>query len=406
MVFQDDSILVISNDAWDTPKRVRHKMPLTWAREGNRVLWMEKPPFPPEYRDPPGRLRRALKGELRQVTERLWVGSPPPAIPTQHRGGWLGNTARALHRPFFVRRIRHFLHDLGLDPDWLVLFGQAERWDLLSDVPHRWSIYYCHDLFERGRAPAQAVREEERCCRRVDVVFTTSEHLRQRLVRWNPRTYAIPHAVDLDWWGRNWERTPPEYAGIRRPRLVYTGVIDPKMDLGLVDRVASLRPEWQVVFVGPATAEMSGNRDLAKVGKDANVHLLGSRPVEALPGFLAGADILILPYGRGAMQEAIGLPLKFYEYLISGKPVLATPFTEFETEHRDLIHVAGDAHAWVDAVERLLVSPEPDGIAESRRAVAKKNTYEARVAAQRKRLAELVGDEPAVIPDGRGGGSA
>ena len=393
MILHDDDILVIADAAWDDPKRVRHKMPAAWAHEGNRVLWVEKPPFPAEYGGPPGRLRRALRGELRQVGDRLWVGTPPPAVPTQHKGGVLGNAARALHRPFFVRRIRRYLRELDFDVDWLVLFNQAERWDLLRRIPHGRSIYYCNDLFQCGKFTAASEREEQRCCGAVDVVFTTSAFLRDRLRPFNPRTHEVLHAVDTAWWEANKDRVPAEYGEIARPRLVFTGVMTPKMEMGLIEQVAQARPGWQWVFVGPVTAEARGLGIPGAAADLPNVHFVGPRELDELAGFLAGADVLTLPYRLGRQERASGLPLKFYEYFISGRPIVTTPFTEFETQYRELIHVEPRAEDWVARIDALLsdAGGEPD-LAERRYRAALENSYAERIERQRGLLAGYFAD--------------
>jgi hypothetical protein len=43
---RDDDILVLTEQHWDAPKRIAHKMPIAWAEAGNRVLWIEGAPFP------------------------------------------------------------------------------------------------------------------------------------------------------------------------------------------------------------------------------------------------------------------------------------------------------------------------------------------------------------------------
>ena len=389
-MLHSDDILVITNGFWDEPKRVRHKMPLAWAREGNRVLWIEQPPFPPHDWRTGDRLRNALRGRLEEVAEHLWVGSAPPALPGLHRGGARGSILRALHRPWMLRRIRSYMRELDFHPRLLVLIQQPTRFDLLPDLPHEFSVYYCYDLYGHGKADPATLALETACCRRVDAVFTTSAFMRARLMSANPNTYHVPHAVDVQWWEESRGIIPPEYADIPQPRIVYTGVLQEKMDLELLLKLATLRPHLQVVLVGPVAPGQVDEAALARVQELENVHVLGARDVAALPGYIAHADFLMLPYRLDPRPDAPpdmrarGLALKFFEYFISGKPVLVTPYTEFELEDKDLLYLESDAAAWAARIDAVLTHPErEEGLAERRIALARQNTYAHRVAQQR-----------------------
>ena len=142
-----DDILVFTHKYWDMPKRIAHKMPLAWAAAGNRVLWIEQPPFPVREWIQPGQLSRSLRGYLVQKHDRLWVGSSPPALPGMHRGGTRGHALRALHRPAMLRRVGRYMDELHLHPRLVVLLQQAARYDLLAAYPDATRLYYCHDLF-------------------------------------------------------------------------------------------------------------------------------------------------------------------------------------------------------------------------------------------------------------------
>jgi glycosyltransferase involved in cell wall biosynthesis len=395
-MLRSDDILVITNGFWDEPKRMRHKMPLAWAREGNRVLWIEQPPFPPHDWRTGDRLRNGLKGRLVEVAERLWVGSAPPALPGLHKGGAAGSLLRTLHRPWMLRRIRAYMKQLDFHPRLLVLVQQPTRIDLLAGLPHELSVYYSYDLYGHGKADPATLALEQACCRRVDAVFTTSIFMRARLTRANDRTYHIAHAVDPAWWQDNQHVVPPEYADILRPRIVYTGVLQAKMDLDLLRSLAVLRPNLHLVLVGPLAGGQVDAEALARLNALTNVHMLGARDVAALPGYIAQADFLMLPYRLDPRPDAPpdmrarGLALKFFEYFISGRPVLVTPYTDFELSERDLLYVEPDAESWAARIDAVLADPEREqGLAERRIALARQNTYAHRVAQQRAILEEI-----------------
>jgi hypothetical protein len=381
-----EDILVITAGFWDAAKRLRHKMPLQWAARGSRVLWLEQSPFPgPDWRAP-GVLKRSLFGDVREVRPRLFAAAMPPALPRMYKSGLVGESIKGLQRPFYLRRLRRYLEALRFDPKVVVLFQQAARRDIFDLFKDKVCIYYHHDVYAFGYATEAQERALEACCRRADMVWCVAREHQEALLAYNPNTHFIPHAVDEEWFGSNRTRTPPEYAGaIPAPRLVYTGVFQDKMDLALLVEVAERRPKWQQVFVGPVELDRLDRSLLERLEGRGNVHFLGARDVDDLPGFMDGATALMLPYRPTPYARSAGLSLKFFEYLVSGKPILVAPFTRMQVSER-LYYLADGADEWVAELDRL-----EDGDGEARQkervAAAMENTYEARVQQQKRLLA-------------------
>jgi UDP-galactopyranose mutase len=95
-------------------------------------------------------------------------------------------------------------------------------------------------------------------------------------------------------------------------------VIDERMDYPLLAGVASARPAWQIVLIGP-TAKV----DPASLPKAPNIHYLGPKAYAALPSYIAGWDVAMLPFARNDATRFIS-PTKTPEYLAAGKPVVST----------------------------------------------------------------------------------
>ena len=118
---------------------------------------------------------------------------------------------------------------------------------------------------------------------------------------------------------RGGQTSPPgDQAAIPRPRLGYFGVIDERIDLGLLERLASARPEWQIVMVGPVV-----KIDPDSLPRRPNIHWLGQKSYDELPSYLAGWDVAIMPFALNESTRFIS-PTKTLEYLAAGKPVVST----------------------------------------------------------------------------------
>ena len=106
----------------------------------------------------------------------------------------------------------------------------------------------------------------------------------------------------------------PAHRGIPGPRLGYYGVIDERIDTDLIARIADSHPEWQIVLVGPVV-----KIDPATLPQRHNIHYLGQQPYKALPHFLAGWDVCLLPFALNESTRFIS-PTKTLEYMAAELP--------------------------------------------------------------------------------------
>jgi glycosyltransferase involved in cell wall biosynthesis len=157
-----------------------------------------------------------------------------------------------------------------------------------------------------------------------------------------------------------------------------------KVDFELLEILASSRPEWTIVLIGPAHEDTAVK--VNRISARGNVHWLGAVPYEELPRYVAGFDVAIIPYLSNEYTAGC-FPLKTFEYLAAGKPVVASGVPELDGME-PYVALVRDADAFMVAVERAL-SETSSSDAVSRQKLAAENTWEARA----NRLLELVGTE-------------
>ena len=137
----------------------------------------------------------------------------------------------------------------------------------------------------------------------------------------------------------------------------------------MVETIAKRRPDWSFVFVGPV-------REGLNKPNLTNVHFIGYVPYEVLPGYLAAFDVCILPFRRDRVTESVN-PIKMYEYMATGKPIVSTSIPEVE-RYSDLIRIAEGPEAFEKAISDALKEDTPQ-LAKARRAMARENSWERRV---------------------------
>ena len=218
-------------------------------------------------------------------------------------------------------------------------------------------------------APAGVVQDEERLLRMADVVFVTAQALLETRRKLHSNVHLVPNAADYEHFARS-VPPAPELVRLPSPIIGYVGALAPWVDYELLRFLAESRPSWSFVFVGPILSDVSPLRGLA------NVHLLGYRAYPSLPSYLAGFDVCIIPFRMNDLIEATN-PVKFYEYLAAGKPVVATPLPEI-LPFSGVVRVADSPESFLEAVEESITG-DSESRASERRAVARHHTWRARV---------------------------
>ncbi|GBC85876.1 Putative teichuronic acid biosynthesis glycosyltransferase TuaH [bacterium HR11] len=213
------------------------------------------------------------------------------------------------------------------------------------------------------------LQEEAGLARASDLVLVTSRRLLEDQGRWNRNCRLVPNACELDHFSVSLAPPPPTVAALRRPIIGYYGAISEWFDTDLVAEVARRRPDWSFLLVGSTFGA-----DLKPLRGLPNVHLTGEQPYEVLPAYLHAFDVAVIPFRLNELTEATN-PVKFYEYLSAGKPVVATPLPELLAyAEQGLVYIGRDARDWVEKIEQALREDGPER-QEARRAFARQNTW-------------------------------
>ena len=215
------------------------------------------------------------------------------------------------------------------------------------------SVYDCMDELSAFKdAPAILPQLEKELFRRVDLVFTGGQSLYEVKRNQHRAVYAFPSSIDATHFGkaRKTSIDPSDQIDIPHPRLGFFGVIDERFDRELLDQVASRRPDWNFVIVGPIV-----KIDPETLPKHANIHYLGAKKYDELPAYLAGWDIALLLFARNDSTRFIS-PTKTPEYLAAGKPVISTSIRDVVRPYGEmkLVSVADTPDEFISAAEKIL----------------------------------------------------
>jgi glycosyltransferase involved in cell wall biosynthesis len=170
----------------------------------------------------------------------------------------------------------------------------------------------------------------------------------------------VPNGIDASRFEGELPPEPAEYAGWRGPVAVYVGAMAEWVDLSLVEACARARPDVLFALVGPGPADAAGFPSLA------NVRFLGRRPPEQIPAYLRNADAGLIPFRSSRLESLIARvnPLKLYEYLAAGLPVVSTRWAELE-RLASPARLCASTEEFVAALDAVLARPgDADGCRE------------------------------------------
>lgn len=214
-------------------------------------------------------------------------------------------------------------------------------------------VYDCMDELSAFRgAPPELLAREQALIERADIVFTGGSSLYAAKRGRHSNVHLFPSSIDAAHFARARGEivAPADQATIATPRLGFAGVVDERMDLDLLVGIADARPDWSLVVVGPVV-----KIDWSDLPQRRNIHYLGSKPYTALPGYMAGWDVALMPFALNESTRFIS-PTKTPEYLAAGCPVVSTPIVDVVRDYGDLeaVEIADTAEAFVAACERSM----------------------------------------------------
>ncbi|MCZ8518558.1 MULTISPECIES: glycosyltransferase [Paenibacillus] len=202
------------------------------------------------------------------------------------------------------------------------------------------TVYDCVDEFSEWLVHEPAMAGA------ADVIFCTAERIHERIRRQYPgaRTALVRNAYDASM-GLH-DRTaaaaapPPELPEHSGPWIGYIGAWAPWVDDMLLRKTARALPDTAVMVIGPEFGR--------KYARDPRLHFLGMKPHSELPLYMERCSLFVIPFRLTDVTLATN-PVKAYEYLATGKPVIATrlpecrrmaPFVDCARDHGEFVKLA------------------------------------------------------------------
>lgn len=335
---------------------------------------------------------RKLVNKFSQTLRRednLYIFSPPPLFfPFFGFSATLAKISRTLNNIVLSFLINRLAKKLKLTKPilWIYYVFATES---IKQIDSSLIVYDCIDEwsgYAMGQSRKRVVRENDKVlCQKSGLVFVGSRNLFNLKKDYNPHTYLIPHAADIEHFLKAAlpeTKVPRDLADISKPVIGLIGVLDKqRIDVELISYLANSNPQYSIVLIGPVWNDLN----VETLNRLNNIYFLGNRKIDELPNYLKGFDVCIIPYLINDFTRN-SYPLKLHEYMSSGIPIVSTKLPACE-EYSDVVKIASDKEEFKKNVATAL-KEENHKLCVKRIEIAKKNSWQERVEAKSKLIEE------------------
>lgn len=232
------------------------------------------------------------------------------------------------------------------------------------------------DITQEEYTARHGTRLEAEAVRGADIVLATSRELVKLMSNYTSKVHLLANAVDFTVFNKINQLKldkPKEIININKKIICYTGNIGTRINYELLKKIAIVHVDKILLLVGPLS-----NNSYKEFGLDKfdNIIFTGSKNITELPHYLQHSDCLIIPFEYSILTKSI-YPLKINEYLASGKPVVATAFSEDIQDFSDVAYIVETDEEFLQSIDQSMLEDSKTKVT-SRVTKAAQNTWQYR----------------------------
>jgi len=214
-----------------------------------------------------------------------------------------------------------------------------------------------------------SLKEELELIKDSDIVISSSQLLYDKNVKLNDNTIQVKNGTEFNYFNSASKNGKLDYLA-NKPIIGYYGAISDWFDMDIVEYCAKKLPDYNFVMIGATFG-----CDISDAEQIDNIHFLGEIPYKELTGYFAYFDVCLIPFKIIPLTFATN-PVKFYEYLSAGKPVVSVRLPEL-IPYEEHCYLAGDKEEFCTKIDEALEEKSKSKI-ENRVNLAKENSWSKR----------------------------
>ncbi len=351
--------------------------------KNNKVLYVNPPLtwkdaiFNSNFKSFKDKLKKSFSGsKTGSINDNLTAVYLPPVIPINFLGkGRIYNLLKTINEKIIFQSLLRIIKLYGFQ-NYIYINSFNPFFDHNKYLKPDLSLYYTVDnIAESAYINKHGVWLEPEMMSKSDITLATSLQLKKQNEKYSNTIYYLPNAANLEIFDRTKSfDKPEEFQNIKNEIILFTGHLDRRTDLALLELVLQKHTKKTVVIVGPVSLKAE---DLQKLQTYKNIIFTGSKPIEQLPAYLKYSSCAIIPFKCNKLTAGI-YPLKINEYLAMGTPVVSTRFSEDISGFESVISLAYNENEFCELID-FEITHNTDLKIEDRVNIALSNTWTNRV---------------------------
>jgi len=381
-MIEGKTIICISQTTWHGEFTKSTVQLLSLLAEKNTVIFVE---YPFTIKDvvmsilgkQRAQVARMLGFKKRIVDEKTDNGAivkhlvMPPVLPVDFiNNETIFKNVFSINAFIYKNQLRKTIKKLKLvDPIVVTAYNPMYGLPMIGQLNEFLNIYYCYDGMDTQRHKSRIYTIEQKFCKQVDGIITTSDYLNAEKKQLNPQSYVVKNGVDFKLFVPHAKKTVSSNSSLKK--VGYIGTLDFRFDIDIMEYAVKELPNVIFEFTGYLLNHSIQDR----LSKYKNVAFFKSVKAHEVPKLLSKYDLGIIPYKMDEVNKNI-YPLKINEYLAVGVPVVMTAFANL-TDFKLLVKSAETKELFKSYIESELQNDTEDLI-KKRIEFAQQNSWEAR----------------------------
>ncbi|WP_442588347.1 glycosyltransferase [Pedobacter sp. AW31-3R] len=395
MILKNKVIVFLGNTRYDSPIQATSLFIARNLSKYNKVFFIDYPFTMKDYfdykrtdklKDREGKFSLSSDGLMDTDLPNLKIVITPPVLPINFLPeGRIFRFLLKINEQLIASRLKHIFKKQGIKDFIYINSFNFHYPEVVKGLNPSLKIYHCVDPIIVPYDKKHGLISETQLLKDSDLVICTSKALYNEKKLANSNTYFVPNATDSTVGQLSLAAGLPDHervAGLKKPIIGYLGTIERRINYDLLEKVILAHPDKSFVLAGPVSEGFLPD----SFKSYPNVHVIGSVPYDEVPQMIKSFDVAIIPFKKDEVSNTI-FPIKLFEYMSAGKPVVASDFNEdLKDFTRNSVEYCGDASSFSRAINSALLNDSEVKI-EERKALAKENTWEQRS----EQISEIIG---------------
>jgi len=370
-------IICFSTMDWDAVWGSRQAL-MSKLSKHNRIYFIQQQIGPEHILKHPQFIKKIFRLLFRKITQldkNIFLIEPIIQLP----GNLLSFKINKINQKLSYLYFSYIFKKLKLKNKFLWFFNPYLP-DLIGKFDEVYSLYYCIDFFSAlstGNKKKVIDTLEKQTIEKTKLTVTITQKLYDDKKK-------IAKNIEFVYNGCDYEKIreimttdniakPDELKNINTPILGHMGSITSKINLDLIEFLATRNPQWTFVFIGEI---FYADIDIIKINKlkqYKNILFLGAKTREQVYVYEKFFDVCLNIYVLNSWTEYF-IPLKLYEYFSTGKPIVSTYLPEL-TKFQDILYLSNDFVEFEENIKKCL-NGERKGALEMQLSIGKSFSWE------------------------------